>query len=223
MGFTPSEGSKAEQLPSPCRELSLSSLGPSSTVASWSRPQARPGDCVNWDRNRQRKRAGALRAADGNQDPRSVMLADRQPVAVIVNALEQSRRSCTKYWRYVRTLTSPTGGAAAGTEYRASVCGLHVLLSETLNAIGLALDIIGFLILFLLAFPALMRRDFVASDRVDLDGVGVDAGQVERLMDPESAKRQEQRRRRRQTLCYWAGGSAVLIGFALQFAALFVR
>ena len=98
-----------------------------------------------------------------------------------------------------------------------------MLLSEILNATGLALDFFGFSILFTLAFPAFMRRDFVASDRIGVDGVSMEPGQVEKLMDPESAKRQEQRRRRRQTCCYWAGGSAVLIGFALQFAALFVQ
>ena len=98
-----------------------------------------------------------------------------------------------------------------------------MLLSEILSAIGLALDIVGFLILFALAIPALMRRNFVASDRVSLDGVGVDPGHVERsLMDPKGAKLLEQRRRQRQTWCYWAGGSAVLVGFALQFVALFV-
>ena len=97
-----------------------------------------------------------------------------------------------------------------------------MLLSEILNAFGLALDIIGFLILFRLAFPALMRREFVASDRVGLDGVSVDSGHVERLMDPRRAERLAQRRSQRQDVGYLAGGSAVLIGFALQFAALFV-
>lgn len=97
-----------------------------------------------------------------------------------------------------------------------------MLYSEILNAFGLALDIIGFSILFALAFPALMRRDFVTSDRVGLDGVAEDPGQAERLMDPQPAQLLEQRRRRRQALGYWAGGLAVLFGFALQFAALFV-
>lgn len=97
-----------------------------------------------------------------------------------------------------------------------------MLVSEILNGTGLALDIIGFLILFILAFPALMRRDFVASKRVGLDGVAIDPSLAERLMDPQREKLLEQRRRRRQTCCYWAGGSAVLVGFALQFAALFL-
>ena len=95
-------------------------------------------------------------------------------------------------------------------------------LSEMLNAIGLALDIIGFFTLFVLAFPAVMRRNFVASDRVDVDGVRGDSGQAERLMDPRRAKLRDQRQRRQQTHFYWAGGLAVLVGFVLQFVALFV-
>lgn len=95
-------------------------------------------------------------------------------------------------------------------------------LSELLNTIGLALDIIGFFTLFVLAVPAVMRRNFVTSDRVDLDGVRGDSGQAERLMDPQGAKRRERRRRQRQTWWYFAGGVAVLIGFGLQLGALFV-
>lgn len=95
-------------------------------------------------------------------------------------------------------------------------------MSEILNATGLALDFIGVLILFALAIPALMRRSFVASDRVGPDGVAMERGQVERFMDPQRAKHLEQRRRQRETFCYWAGGSAVLVGFALQFVALFL-
>ena len=91
-----------------------------------------------------------------------------------------------------------------------------------LNATGLALDIIGFSILFVLALPAVMRRDFVTADRVDLDGVRVESGQVDRLMDPRSTLLLEQQRRQRQTVCYFAGGLAVLIGFALQLGAVFV-
>ena len=90
------------------------------------------------------------------------------------------------------------------------------------NAAGLALDLIGFFILFVLAVPALMRRSFVASDRVGLDGIEVDLGEVERFMDPRGAKLLEERRHRWQTRWYFAGGSAVLVGFALQLAALFV-
>ena len=95
-------------------------------------------------------------------------------------------------------------------------------LSQILSGTGLALDIVGFSILFALAIPALVRKNFVPSDRVGLDGVEGDPGQAERLMDPGSAKRLEQRRRQRQSWCYWAGGWAVLIGFALQFTAMFV-
>ena len=96
-------------------------------------------------------------------------------------------------------------------------------LSEILNAFGLALDIIGFSILFWLAIPALMRRNFVAADRVGIDGVEMEPGQVERsLMDPKGTKLRDRRRRRRETCSYWAGGSAVLLGFALQLVAVFV-
>ena len=95
-------------------------------------------------------------------------------------------------------------------------------LSEMLNATGLALDIIGFFTLFVLAFPAVMRRNFVASERVDIDGVRGDSGQAERFIDPQRAKLSEQRRRQQQTRFYWAGGLAVLVGFVLQFVALFV-
>ena len=97
-----------------------------------------------------------------------------------------------------------------------------MLLSQIFNTTGLALDIIGFFILFVLAFPAVMRRSFVTSDRVHLDGVRVDSGQVERLIDPQSAKLHEQRQRQRQTCYYVAGGLTVLVGFALQLGALFV-
>ena len=95
-------------------------------------------------------------------------------------------------------------------------------MSLAFDVTGLALDIVGLSILFVLAFPAVMRRDFVTSDRVDLDGVRVDSGQSERLMDPQRVTLLEQRRRQRQTLCYWAGGLSVLVGFVLQFGALFV-
>ena len=97
-----------------------------------------------------------------------------------------------------------------------------MLVSQIFNATGLALDIIGFSVLFVLAFPAVMRRSFVTSDRLDLDGVRVDSGQVEQLMDPQIAKLHEQRRRQRQTCCYFAGGLSVVVGFVLQFVALFV-
>ena len=97
-----------------------------------------------------------------------------------------------------------------------------MLLSQMLNVIGLALDIIGFSILFVLAAPAIMRRNFVTSDRVGLDGVRGDSDQAERLMDPEGTELLEQRRRQRQTCFYFAGGISVLAGFGLQLGALFV-
>ena len=99
---------------------------------------------------------------------------------------------------------------------------LQVLSSQVLNAVGLALDIVGFSIVFALALPAVMRRNFVASDRVDLDGVWPDSGQIARLQNPERAKRLEQRRNRRQTAWYFTGGVTVVVGFALQLVALFV-
>ena len=97
-----------------------------------------------------------------------------------------------------------------------------MLLSEILNAFGLALDFFGFLILFALAIPALTRKNFVSSDRVGLDGVDMDPGQAERLLDPHKAQLLVQRRRQRDTCFYWVGGSAVLVGFALQFVAVLV-
>ena len=97
-----------------------------------------------------------------------------------------------------------------------------MLLSQVLNTIGLSLDIIGFSIIFVLAVPAVMRRIFVTSDQVGLDGIRGDSGQAERLMDPQGAKRRERRRRQRQTCWYFAGGLTVLIGFGLQLGALFV-
>ena len=61
-------------------------------------------------------------------------------------------------------------------------------LSLIFNATGLALDIIGFSVLFGLAIPAVMRRNFVSSDRVGLDSVEVDSGQVERFTAPPERK-----------------------------------
>ena len=165
-------------------------------------------------------RTGALRGVDARQIPRSAMLAARRHVAATVNALEESRRSCMEYRGSARILPRPQEEEPArSTALR--LAGSYALFANT-HATGLGLDIFGFLVLFALAFPALMRRDFVTSDRVGLDGVSVDSGQVGRLMDPPSAGPPEQRRRRRQTCYYWAAGLAVLIGFALQFAALFV-
>ena len=97
-----------------------------------------------------------------------------------------------------------------------------MLSSQTLNAFGLALDIIGFSLLFALAIPALMRRNFVTTDRVGLDGVLANSDHAQRLMAPRDAKALERRQRRRQTCLHWVGGLTVLVGFALQLAALFV-
>lgn len=99
---------------------------------------------------------------------------------------------------------------------------LQVLSSQVLNTVGLALDIVGFGIVFALALPVVMRRNFVATGRVGIDGVEPDSGQVERVMNPERAERREERRNRQQTAWYIAGGAAVATGFALQIVALFV-
>lgn len=97
-----------------------------------------------------------------------------------------------------------------------------MLLSHAFNATGLILDIMGFFILFVLAFPAVMRRDFVTSDRVGIDGVQVESRHVEQLMDPEKANLLRQQRRRRQMFCYAAAGTMILLGYLLQLVALFV-
>lgn len=97
-----------------------------------------------------------------------------------------------------------------------------MLSSQTLNAIGLALDIAGFSLLFVLAIPALTRRNFVTSDRVGLDGVQPDPDHAQRVMAPRDARALEQRRRRRQACLHWIGGLTVLAGFALQLAASLV-
>lgn len=92
-----------------------------------------------------------------------------------------------------------------------------------LNAIGLALDVIGFAILFVLALPAVMRRNFVASEQVDVDGVRLDSDQIARLENPERAKRLERRRQKRQMAGYVTGGLMVIVGFTLQFFAVILR
>ena len=97
-----------------------------------------------------------------------------------------------------------------------------MLISRIFNATGPTLDIIGFSVLFVLALPAVMRRSFVTTDRVDLDGVRVDSDQVERLMNPKSTRLHEQQRRQLQIYCYFVGGLSVVVGFLLQFVALFV-
>lgn len=113
-------------------------------------------------------------------------------------------------------------GEPVNMDGRVSACRSHMLLSQTFNVIGLALDIFGFLILFVLALPAVMNRNFVSSDRVGLDSVQMNSDQVEQLMDPKNASLLEQRRRRRQARSYWAGGLMVLFGFTLQLVALFL-
>ena len=67
-----------------------------------------------------------------------------------------------------------------------------------------------------------MSRNFVTSDRADIDGVRADSGQVARLMDPQRARLLEQRRSQRQARCYVTGGLTVVVGFILQLVALFV-
>ena len=94
--------------------------------------------------------------------------------------------------------------------------------SELLNAIGLTLDAVGFAVLFYVAFPVFMRRDFVATDRLDIEGVRPDKDQFARLADPQGAERLRQRRNRRQTAAYVTGGTAVVVGFLLQIAASFI-
>ena len=77
-----------------------------------------------------------------------------------------------------------------------------MLLSQALNAFGLVLDIAGFTILFALARPAVMRRNFVTSDRVGLDGVEPDFSAFEQLGNRLEARRREEKRGKRQTLWY---------------------
>ena len=109
-----------------------------------------------------------------------------------------------------------------GASFGASAWMCQMPLSEILNVFGLLLDIIGFFVFFGLALPAVMRRDFVTSDRVDLDGVGTDSDQSARLMNPQRASLLDQRRRQRQTWLYYAAGLTVLFGFVLQIIASFV-
>ena len=97
-----------------------------------------------------------------------------------------------------------------------------MLLSQALNAFGVVLDIAGFTILFALALPAVMRRNFVTSDRVGLDGVEPDFSAFEQFGSRLEARRREEKRGKRQTLWYCTGGLMVLVGFTLQLIALFV-
>ena len=94
--------------------------------------------------------------------------------------------------------------------------------SQVVNVVGLFLDIVGFLILFYLAYPAVMRRDFVRSDRVGLDGVQPDDHLLVQLNDPEGAERRRRRRSRWQAVGYAIAGGAIVVGFALQIAATFI-
>ena len=194
---------------------------PGQAIAGSSGPRREPG-VAEHSFNRRRRNGAAFPVADERRSPHPAI-----PAAV--GASLQLLTHCKRAGIRVRStgatpgfLARPTGGGAAGTDRRAPARGFHMYLSEIFSGVGLALDIIGFAILFGLALPVVMRRSFVASDRVGLDGVEADPGQAERLMDPGGARLLERRRRRRQTCWYWAGGSAVLLGFALQFVALFV-
>lgn len=87
----------------------------------------------------------------------------------------------------------------------------------TLDAIGLVLDVFGFAVLFMLARPALMRRDFVGAERVAFgSGVTPSHEDLEHLGKPEEAAEVRKRRRGWQTTGYYVGGIAVVLGFALQ-------
>ena len=98
-----------------------------------------------------------------------------------------------------------------------------MLCAQTLNTIGLGLDVIGFSVLFCLAYPVVMRRDFVTSDRVGIDGIDdLSARGIERLIDPEGTERRDNRRMISQKWLYIFGGVSVVIGFLLQILALFV-
>ena len=98
-----------------------------------------------------------------------------------------------------------------------------MLCSQLLNTVGLALDIVGFSILAFLAFPALMRKDFVSETRVRLDGVEVDAfSEFERLNDPVGTEQRRKQRQRRLTCAYILGGVFVVLGFLLQIVAIYV-
>ena len=67
-----------------------------------------------------------------------------------------------------------------------------------------------------------MSRNFVASERVGVDGVEMDYSATARYLDPVGAKERDQRRQRRLTLLYVTGGALVLGGFLLQFVASIV-
>ena len=99
---------------------------------------------------------------------------------------------------------------------------LNMLSSQALNAVGLGLDIVGFFIVFVTALPVVMRRNFVTSDRVDVDGVRPDSSLFLRLQSPGEADRLAQQRKKRETVTYITGGVLVMVGFMLQLVALFV-
>lgn len=82
---------------------------------------------------------------------------------------------------------------------------------------------VGFGIVFVLAVPAVMRKNFAAADRIGIDRVRSDTRQIERLLNPEKAKRLEQRHNRRQAVWYIIGGAMFAIAFAPQVVALFVQ
>lgn len=93
---------------------------------------------------------------------------------------------------------------------------------HSLDAVGLMLDMLGFLIIFVVAMPALMRKNFVPADRVGLDGVRPDRDAVLAIGDAEGRQRRARRRRRWETAWFVGGGSLVLVGFGLQAVAAFV-
>lgn len=98
-----------------------------------------------------------------------------------------------------------------------------MLCSDLLNTLGLALDIIGFLILLGLAFPAVMRKDFLTHDKFGLDGLELDSTEeADQLINPDETVKRRAKRRTIQTCCYIIGGIAVVVGFVLQIVALYV-
>ena len=98
-----------------------------------------------------------------------------------------------------------------------------MLDSQVFNTLGLALDIIGFLILIYFAYPTVMRKDFVATERLGLDGPEVDEiAEFERLNNPNKTEQRLNRRQVLQTSWYIFGAIAIVVGFALQIIALYV-
>lgn len=98
-----------------------------------------------------------------------------------------------------------------------------MLTSQLLDTVGLAFDIVGFTILFLLAYPAVMRRDFVTADQLGMDGPDLDpTREMQRLLDPDGKKLRDARYRTLTTTFYIVGGSLIVLGFGLQIGALYM-